>query len=431
MSTDAASASSASIPLPFVPAIKINSRNTNYNFQSTFSPNLHEKGRHSNYQEAELSLDEYIQNNKKKPPLRLKTRILQILVRRKIQAAANQNYSEASKLSKIEEQLKSYFGEIKERDRQYKRTHYGISSSEQLRTRLNQINNEYDKKIQTYKLSREKIMEQLYQDQQREIAEFGNKWNNPNSFLDLAKPSSHLLQLRDIERKKVLLMDYEGAQQTKVLADQLEKEETKASQQKAVTTMKMQLKQLEVKHQNEIAAAQNTTQRGLEHLLQEKASIVDPLEKALKKSEKTENSKPETKRPSSRMNPNSPIENPSYNTYSNLSTIQSPHIQSSRAPSPVAFDEFEDVDLATPRTFRKMYDMRSSTNVKRLDLDGIDITQYLKPRKQAALPRERSRTSLSSTHGESNKSPPSSRKTSGSSSSFRRAKSIQRSSSKK
>ncbi|OHT11516.1 hypothetical protein TRFO_18958 [Tritrichomonas foetus] len=371
------SASKIDSSAPFVPPIKFTVRNTSGG-------------------DAEAALDAYIQNKRNKPPLSLKNKIMQIIVRRKVDAASAKNYTEAAKISKIEEQLKTYFEELREVDRSKRRTHYGISGSDQLRNRLQKICNEYDRRIEAYKRSREQFMDQLYADQQRELAEFGKKWNNPNSFLDLAKPSCHLLQLREIERKKALLMDYEGAAATKAQADRLEKQETKQSQEKAIQTMKNQLKQLENKHQQEVMGAEELSKRGLDHLLKEKASVVEPLEKALKKSEKTEKKEPVRRRPSSRVNNsnfsiNATVTSPS-NLNSSIGRTQSSLSQSARAASPVAFDDFEEPDLATPRTFRKIYDMRSTSGVRRLDLDGIDITKYLK---SSQTPRSRPGTSTS------------------------------------
>lgn len=381
--------SAASSTSPYVPSLKIRTQTT-FSTANLGGPKVEIKKTH--YTDAEACLDAYIQNHKNKPPLSLKSRIMQVIVRRKIDAAACKNYAEASKLSKVEEKLKIYFEDAKESDRVKKRSYYGISSSDQLRTRLTKINNEYDRKIELYKRSREQFMDQLYNDQQRELAEFGKKWNNPNSFLDLAKPSSHLLQLREIERKKALLMDYEGAEQTKAIADKLEKQETAQSQQKAIQAMKLQLKQLEAKHQQEIDGAETLTRRGIDHLLKEKAAIIEPLEKALKKSQNIEKRKPDKRRPNSRMN--------AYSMYDdNTSMTQTMQSKSARQPSPIAYvdDEVEDVDLATPRTFRKIYDMRSTSGVKRLDLDGIDITKYLKSGQSSNSRGGRSKTALNNT----------------------------------
>lgn len=428
MSSDGAKENSDSAALstsPYVPSLKIQTRTT-FSTANLNGPKI--EIRRSRHTDAEACLDAYIQNHKNKPPLSLKTRIMQVIVRRKIDAAACKNYAEASKLSKVEEKLKIYFEDAKESDRIKKRSYYGISSSDQLRTRLAKINNEYDRKIEIYKRSREQFMDQLYNDQQRELAEFGKKWNNPNSFLDLAKPSSHLLQLREIERKKALLMDYEGAEQTKAIADKLERQETAQSQQKAVQAMKLQLKQLEAKHQQEIEGAEQLTKRGIDHLLKEKAAIIDPLEKALKKSQNIEKRKPEKRKPNTMNATYSMIDD-------NTSLTQSIQSKSARAPSPNAYvdDEVEDVDLATPRTFRKIYDMRSTSGVKRLDLDGIDITKYLKTGPSSNSRMGRSRTALSQNPNNSNDNDFNTTKTTNSrsimksSSSYRRSRSSMRS----
>ena len=186
-------------------------------------------------------------------------------------------------------------------------------------------------------------------------------------------------------------MDYEGAAATKAIADKLEKQETKQSQEKAVHTMKLQLRQLEAKHQQEIEAAEQLTKRGLYHLQKERNSVVEPLEKALKKAEKSERIDKKSSPPDRRRRRSvSRVNSTAY--FNGNSTMASNNTNSARVQQPANDDDFDDIDLATPRTFRKMYDMRATSGVRRLDLDGIDITKYLKPHQNN---RSRPSTSIS------------------------------------
>lgn len=302
------------------------------------------------------ALDSYLSNSRNKPPLGMKSRIFQCIARRRIDAAESKNYLLAAKLATAEQELRKYYSNGSPTSRTG--SEFG-SSARVLRTKLQNARQDFDARIEDYKQQRSQFMSDLKRQHDFELSEFAARWKDPQSFAYYAKSSSHLLQLRDIERKKVILQDYEGAEETRRVADSLEKRETKDAQEKAILCMKSQLEQLEKKHQMEVEAAERMTKKKIDHLTKEKNAVVVPLELALKRAEERE-SKPDLRRRSTTS-----MKNLSYDV------------------------ETDETNLATPRTFRKMYDMRAPTGVRHLELQGIDITQYLTGAK-TARPRSRS-----------------------------------------
>jgi hypothetical protein len=173
-----------------------------------------------------------------------------------------------------------------------------------------------------------------------ELAELKEKWENPATLALYSKPSPRLLQLRDIERKKVLLVDYFGAEETKRIADALERDETIQAQQRIAKIQEKQFEQLAKRQKMELDAAGRFTHKQLCHLRLERAAILNPLEKQIKKAEVRE--KHEDK------------------------AIDAKTKRGRRDRAPVY--EGDDLDLASPRTFRTIYRMRTSTGANLLNV---------------------------------------------------------------
>lgn len=296
--------------------------------------------------DVNAALDAYLANPRNKPPLSMKSRLLQCIAHRRIDAADSKNYLLAAKLSTAEQQLRKYYSSNGSQTVRTSASDHG-SPARILRTKLQNAMLDFDSRIEDYKQQRSEFMKDLRRQHEFELGEFAARWKDPQSFAYYAKSSAQLLQLRDIERKKVILQDYEGAEETRRFADTLEKQETKNAQERAIVCMKGQLEQLEKRHQMEIEAAERLTKKRIDHLTKEKNTVVGPLELALRRAEEREG-KPDLRR------------------------------KCTTALRDLNYDvETEEANLATPRTFRKIYDMRAPRGVNHLELQGIDITKYL------------------------------------------------------
>lgn len=332
-----------------------------------------------NRAEASSQLDIYLSNPKKKPPLSIKTKIMQEIASRKIDAAKSRNYLEASKLSKAERDLKQYYHELQTAELPIRKSHVSTSSSNQLRNKLKREKLEYERRIQECNDVHNQIIDELKKKHEKEVSEFGIKWSNPHRFQEFAKPSPRLLQLREIERQHVLLNDYEAAAKAKKLVDEIVQQESGEAQSRAEESMQIQLRHMQKRHEKELLAVENMTKKKLRHIEIEGESIIKPIERALKKAEEVDVAPPiRRSAPASALASARPI----------TSRLSTSHAMSSRQEFVQQLPEYEEVDLATPRTFHKIMEMRSKPQVTALELNGIDISKYLnqKRRNESAAP---------------------------------------------
>jgi hypothetical protein len=160
-------------------------------------------------------IDDYLANPTKKPPLSAKSRIFLVLAHRRIEAASAKDYTTAARLARAEKDLRAYFHSLSNHDLALKSVTATTASSSVLISRLQTSRQRFDRKLEQLRLDRENSMAELLLSHELELKEFHERWEQCETLKPFSKPSPGLLQLREIERRKVLLMDYEGAEQTK------------------------------------------------------------------------------------------------------------------------------------------------------------------------------------------------------------------------
>jgi hypothetical protein len=295
---------------------------------------------------AELNshLTAYLTNKSRKPPRESKSRLLPYIAALRVEAAERKEYKTASRLAQAERELRAYFQSEMHHDRAVRAVQTPATPSSGLALRLQSATRRFDNEIADFTRSRKQFMQELRLAQEFELKEFHDRWADPECLKAYTKASPSLLQLREIERRKVLLMDYDGADEVRKVADRVEAEETALAQEKIRKGREIQLAQMEKRHKMEFDAAERLTEKKLCHLRTEKDSMVLPLQKQIAKAAKREELEPVVIRAfSSRGRRN---RSPRY--------------------------EGDDVDLASPRTYTKVMRMRTSTGVKRLKVDGAD-----------------------------------------------------------
>jgi hypothetical protein len=181
-------------------------------------------------------------------------------------------------------------------------------------------------------------MQQLRAAHGFELAEFRARWAAPEALTAYAKASPQLLQLREIERRRALLLDYDGAEEARRAADAAEAAETAAAHARIRDAMAAQLAQLQRRQRTEAEAAERLTERRLCHLRGERDAVLAPLERQLAKAERREALAPRA--------------------------IAALSGRGRRCRSPR--DDGDDVDLATPRTYAAIMRMRAATGARPL-----------------------------------------------------------------
>jgi hypothetical protein len=290
-------------------------------------------------------IDAYLKNPSKKPPVWLKSQILPVLAHQRIEAASARDYPTASRLSRAEQELRTYFQSAQNRARAVRSVHTTATPSNDLSSRLQETQQRYDTQIEQCRREREEAVADLRLAHEYELKELHEKWEGPEALKAFNKPSPQLLQLREIERRKVVLMDYDGAEETKRHVDMLEHEETERARERMGLAMQRNIEQVRGRQQMEIEAADRLTGKKLRHLEKERDLEIDTLERQVKKAKNRERNEP--------------------------GTIRAKCKRAQRERSPRY--EGDDVALASPRTFRQMYQLRAVNGVQKLQVGAMTV----------------------------------------------------------
>lgn len=278
------------------------------------------------------------------PPIHMKKKVYQEIMRKKADAMESRDYLEAGKYAKAESDLYTYFKTEKLKNYPLKGPNGYYSSPEELKARLKRINAEYDRKKNSYLEIRKNQIYDVKEKQEQEEQNFSEYWKNPKNLSEFSKPSGRLLQLRNIEFKKALLNDFEGAASMKKYADEVEKQETKLAQQRAERAMRNAYRMMSKRHETEVDAIERNTQSRIQTLENQRKIVVDPIQKAIDRDADIPKRQ--------REQPKSACATARYRQY--------------------IVDE-EEIELSTPRTFRKMISMRRSQPIKKLGVGGLNV----------------------------------------------------------
>jgi hypothetical protein len=302
------------------------------------------------------SIDDYLANPNKKPPPSIKSHIFPVLAHRRMEAEANKDYATAARLARAEKDLWDYFHSLASRERAVRSVETAATSSSDLVSRLQTLRQQFEQAIEQLRRERENLMAELRLSHEYELKEFQQMWEHSEALKSFAKPSPALLQLREIERRKVELMDYEGAEQMKKCADLLEREETNQAHDRIVRGRKSKFNQIRRRQQMEIEAADRMTHKKLFRLQNERDAVLGPIERQLQKAKEREKNEPEV--------------------------IRTRHERGQGDRSPK--DEGDDVDLPSLRTVRRIYRMKVAAGPQRLDVGGVTGDEHTDTKRKRA-----------------------------------------------
>jgi hypothetical protein len=290
--------------------------------------------------EAEYVLDSYLENPRHLVPVTLKSAILPLLSRRRAAASASKDFPGAARLSRVENDLRRYFHRYRDRDLSPP-TLPADGPSSSIALRLTEAKASADADLAAYMRGRDEAISELRRKHEIETERFKQHWTTENAFLNFSKASPFLLQLRDVERRRLLLTEYEAAEEARRFADDVQFVETCAAREKAAAQWRAELSKLRDRHRAEIEAAEAFTQTGLSHLAKRREAAVVPLENALRKAEIRERHE--------------------------LNRMQSRNRQRAKV---------------TPRaTPKRGADLRAAPAVTKLDFGGFDVQAYVNQQK--------------------------------------------------
>lgn len=318
------------------------------------------------------ALDAYL-NKKTYPTLDMRKEIFQEITRRKVDATLRHDYLTGDRLSQAEQELHEYFRKVR-LDSFSTINQNSRQDPPEIKRRLKILNDEFDNKIKEVEKSFTSLRNQMNERHKQERSKFTEHWKDPKTLLEFSKPSSYLLQLRELERRKALSNDFRGAQEMKKQADALEKKETAEAQIKAKKAMQIMGEQLiKQQHKEEEMLKENEIKR-IEDIETKRGIIIQPLVNIIKRDDQINTLTPklrERERPST--------------SFSTCTTA--------RYRSYLVTRE-DDQEIATPRTFRRQIEYRNGNLVKQLSMEELDPDDFFKNKDKEV---EKSRFSLTRT----------------------------------
>jgi hypothetical protein len=242
--------------------------------------------------------------------------------------------------------LKALLQELVSHRQALRATATNASSSEQLKARVRKKSEEYNNKIRVYVNHRSNVVRKITDAQSKEVQDFINHWSDPRIQSQFCKPSTTLLQYRSIERRRVALADYEGAETIRQVADCLELREAEEAKEKMTEMIRSQFNLLHQKQAIELDGVRSFTERQLRRLQQERDSVIVPLMKAVQKAEQRED------------------------RASDVIRAKSARSRREREPN-------LKVDLIEPAVSGQIYQLRGEIKVRQLKVGEIDVERIV------------------------------------------------------
>jgi hypothetical protein len=242
--------------------------------------------------EAERALDLYLENPHHPLPIRLKASVFALIAQRSAAATSAKDFRTVARLSQVEQSLRLYFHRYLEREPELCTPSPAFCV---ITARLTAVNTKADSQRSDFLKARAQSLSDLQHKHEEELAQFQREWSQGHSYIGFSKASPFLLQLRDVERRRLLLCDVRGAERTRQHADDIQAVETVVARERAGRQWQIDSEKLRQKHAAELDAAEAFTQQGLLRLRKKREAKTLPLESALKKVEQND-AKPEQPR---------------------------------------------------------------------------------------------------------------------------------------
>ena len=231
-------------------------------------------------QEMEDALSAVV-NKFELPPQNQRLKLKQYISKKRIDAIVAGDYDEAEQQDKNEWAFNYALQLEQQQHSEDNRLDLLYSRYTKLQTKLNKENEYWDGQIDDCLKTNQDYVSMLKEKHQRELDNFEKQWKDPNFLLQFNKPSNKLLQYREIEKARAISRMYKQAKDIKQVADQLQKEETEAAQQRMERQMQFEKKRLLERQEKELRANEEHQEITLANLKKERETSTRPLINAL------------------------------------------------------------------------------------------------------------------------------------------------------
>ncbi|OHT16928.1 hypothetical protein TRFO_12809 [Tritrichomonas foetus] len=312
------------------------------------------------YEEEELEqkLRDFIRTKGKtfpKIPPDMRSPLFQHISRKRVQAIENQSYDEGEKLMDAQELLRKLMKkDMIENDVTYEKN-ATKQRLEDVKEELKNENYRWDVQMKELTDILKQQEEKLLEKQQKEVDDFVDFWSRPELFHEFNKASPLLLQYREVEKMMALQGDFRGAKQMKKRAEEQEKLETLAAQERARKGMQTNYEELRRKHINQLEGHRRNAHKLTMQYEVRREQDIQPLRMAVKKLEALKDQKPLPRR-------SPPVSKSQLVKKRNRDLV----IGDDRPP------------ITTPRTLEKLARIRISPRSDQLPLRPVETRGFLK-----------------------------------------------------
>lgn len=227
------------------------------------------------------ALDAFLKRREIPPPEMIQP-VLELMKSESVKAIIAEDYDYAEQLDKGAHELR--------RQRQWssnvmKASETSKALDEKLakaRSELKAESDEWDRVLAEFKVVQQQQRNAMLEDHVREQREYEEKWNDPAMLIPFTKPSPQLLQLRKMQKKMALVKRFSEAKEIKRQAEQMQREEAKEAEKKAMATIKAGFDNVIERQRREIQCFDEHERRSITYIEQERKKATEPIEKQIR-----------------------------------------------------------------------------------------------------------------------------------------------------
>jgi hypothetical protein len=229
------------------------------------------------------------------PTEQMRRHVMQLLIRRRLDAVIDSNYDVARQYDEAAEVLQQDQGDtLFEREERIRKLAID-DRSDVVFHELQQTRRRYELKLEQLAIDRERVLEELKDKHAREVVALKQKWQNPAFLAKYQRPSAELIQMRYIERRLALSRCYDEAKAKREVADRQQQEE----EQTIAASVELLMQKDWVKMRAEQADEIDHTNRRFKDrevaLMLQQQRDIEPLEYALRQMYIQKNTTPNRK----------------------------------------------------------------------------------------------------------------------------------------
>lgn len=232
--------------------------------------------------EIESALNSLLEKNKLPPP-EYTDQLIQLINHKRMDCLENSDYKGAENLdSALFTLVTKNSEESQQKSIQNNETMFN-DRLDSIKSRITDINNRYDLKMQTVQNNFEEKYQQLSEIHESQISQFKEKWQNPDFLKQFDRPSKNLLSMRNFEKQMALSGRYKDAKGAKIQADRIQQQEEKEAQKQMEEIMKAEFLKLRNQQQLEVNKMSSRNDAQLEEIEMQREKELEPWNVALKK----------------------------------------------------------------------------------------------------------------------------------------------------